>query len=111
MDPLDAGQRLVPLLRADLAPSRRELESWSARLAAESRELLSILLPFGAGETEFLERVNEYGEIVPDRLSDDPLLQQCIRSHPALLWKTLSVRRHLGLEKPGRDATDRSEGG
>lgn len=47
-----------------------------------------------AQEVEFLDRLNERGEIVPELLADDQDLQATIRSHPGLLWKALNVRKH-----------------
>ncbi len=95
MDPTDADRRLLPLLRAEVAPAREDLEAWCARLVSECREQLSGLLPFESEELEFLELLNAQGELAPDRLTDDVPMQDLIRSHPALLWKALNVRRHL----------------
>ena len=94
MDPVDADRRLLPLLRADMVPARRDLDAWSARLVAECRERLSIVLPLEAAEIEFLDLINDRGEIAPDRLTDEVPMQDRIRSHPALLWKALNVRQH-----------------
>ena len=97
-DPVDVERRLVPLLRAGAGPARTDLEAWSATLVAESRELLSAVLPLRPEEREFLEHLNERGEIVPELLTGDPAMQELLREHPGLLWKALNVRRHRGLE-------------
>lgn len=110
MDPVDADRRLLPLLRADVAPARRDLEAWSARLVAECREQLSIVLPLEAGEMEFLDLINGHGEIAPDRLVDDASMQDRIRSHPALLWKAFNVRRHTGRDLDTPHAATGEEG-
>ncbi|MEW6074655.1 MAG: nucleotidyl transferase AbiEii/AbiGii toxin family protein [Planctomycetota bacterium] len=111
MEPRDAERELVPLLRADLAPARHELEAWCARLVAECHGMLSALLPLEGGEAEFLERIHERGEIAPELLTDDARLQQRIRSHPGLLWKTLNVRRHRGLDnRPGSTTSGGEQG-
>jgi hypothetical protein len=102
MDPRDAEQRLVPLLRADLAPARPQLDAWSARLVVECRTLVSSLLQFEDAESEFLAGVNDRGEVVPELLTDDAALRERIRLHPGLAWKALNVRRHRGLEPTGR---------
>ncbi|MFQ5745349.1 MAG: nucleotidyl transferase AbiEii/AbiGii toxin family protein [Acidobacteriota bacterium] len=102
MDPVDADRRLLPLLRADETPTRRDLEPWCRHLVAECREQLSVVLPLKAAEMEFLDLLNDHGEIAPDRLTDETLLQERIRSHPALLWKALNVRQHRGLGGSGR---------
>jgi len=97
VDPREVDQQLVPLLRAGAAPARTEIAAWSERLVAECCERLSVVLPLRAEETEFLERLNERGEIVPELLTSDADMQQRLRDHPALRWKALNVRRHRGL--------------
>jgi predicted nucleotidyltransferase component of viral defense system len=92
-DPADAPRDLVPMLRADLAPPRGEIKRWLQRLVAECRERLAIVLPLRANELEFLERLNGAGEIVPEVLTDDP----AIRDLPGLKWKSLNVKKHLGV--------------
>ena len=100
-DPLDVERRLVPLLRAGRGPARADLAAWSEALAAESREFLSAVLPLRPEEREFLEHLNERGEIVPELLTGDVALQQLLREHPGLRWKAHNVRRHRGLEEEG----------
>jgi hypothetical protein len=95
--PADAWRDLVPLLRANLAPARGEIAAWLAKLVAECRERLAVVLPLRAHELEFLERLNGAGDIVPGLLSDDAGMQALIRDHPGLKWKALSVRRRLGV--------------
>jgi len=89
---------LVPMLRADLAPGREAVAGWTARLVAECRERLSVLLPLNEAERAFLDRLNDAGEIVPGLITKDPALQATIREHPGLRWKALNVRRHRGLD-------------
>ncbi len=93
-DLVEVDRQLVPMLRADLAPARDELPTWSASLLAQCRELLQRVLPLSSGELEFLTRLNEGGEIAPSLLTDDPRLTEAIAHHPALLWKAQNVRRH-----------------
>jgi predicted nucleotidyltransferase component of viral defense system len=96
MDPAEADRQLLPLLRPHLSPSRSELASWTRRLVADCRELLSIVLPLGSEEISFLNRLNERGEIIPEHLTPDATLAERIRQHPALRWKAINVRRHHG---------------
>lgn len=100
-DPLDVERRLMPLLRDGVGPARADLAAWSAALVAESRELLSAVLPLRPEEREFLEHLNDRGEIVPELLTGDAAMQELLRGHPGLLWKGLNVRRHHGLEGGG----------
>jgi len=103
VDPTDVDGQLVPLLRAHVAPARAQIVEWTERLVAECRELLSAVLPMTATEIEFLDRLNDHGEIVPSLLSSDEDLQSTIASHPGLRWKVLNVRKHRGL---GSDADE-----
>jgi predicted nucleotidyltransferase component of viral defense system len=101
VDPTDVDRQLVPLLRAHFAPPRAQIVEWTELLIAECRDLLSAVLPMTASEIEFLDRLSEYGEIVPELLTSDEDLQSTIASHPGLRWKALNVRKHRGL---GTDA-------
>lgn len=48
-----------------------------------------------AGEREFLERINGYGDIRPDLITDDARMCDRIATHPALHWKATNVRDFL----------------
>jgi hypothetical protein len=91
----DVASQLVPMLRRDLAPARRDVDGWTDQLVRECQELLSAVLPLAPAELAFLERLNGTGEIVPELLTDDVRLQGVVRAHPGLLWKALNVRRRL----------------
>lgn len=104
-DPREVDQQLVPLLRAGAAPARAEIAAWSERLVTECRDRLSAVIPLRAEETEFLERLNERGEIAPELLTAEAEMQQRLRGHPGLRWKALNVRRHRGLPG-GMEETD-----
>lgn len=105
VDPRELNQQLVPLLRAGSVPARADLAAWSERLVSECRELLAVLLPLRAAETEFLDYLNDRGEIAPELLTADPEMQRLLRDLPGLRWKALNVRRHRGLGG-GSDETD-----
>ena len=90
-------RELVPLLRAHVAPRREEIANWTEQLLTGCRDLLSAVLPLTANEIEFLDFLNERGEIASELLTDDRDLQATIRSHPGLLWKALNVREHRRL--------------
>ncbi len=97
--PTDVSQRLVPMLRADVAPSHREVEGWTKRLVADCKDLLSSLLPLEPHEQEFLEELNDRGQILPTLLTDDPRLRKLVQGHPGLLWKAVNVRRYRGIDQ------------
>ena len=96
-------RELMPLLRARVAPSRPQLAEWAGQLVGECRRVLSAVPPLRANEIEFLDRLNERGEIAPELLTDDGGLQTRLRSHPGLLWKAVNVCKHRGLDD--EDAT------
>jgi hypothetical protein len=43
--------------------------------------------------------------LVPEALSEDPVLRERIAAQPMLRWKQMNVRQHLGLP-PLQDETD-----
>lgn len=93
----DAVRDLVPMIRSDLAPARREVATWFDKMVAECRERLAIVLPLAANELEFLERLNGQGDIVPEVLTDDASMQTTLRNHPGLKWKALNMKKRLGV--------------
>jgi predicted nucleotidyltransferase component of viral defense system len=97
-DPDDVDRHLVPMLRADVAPAAKQIAEWTRRVVEECKDHLSMVLPLEAQEREFLDALNDRGEIVPELLTEDARLRDLIRTHPALLWKALNVRKHRGLD-------------
>ncbi len=93
-DPVELRGSLVPMLREDLAPTRSGIVDWARMLVADVRDLMTAVLPLADHERGFIERLNDYGEIVPDLLTTEPSLKAVIREHPALHWKAQNVRRH-----------------
>ena len=96
-DPAEMQRDLIPMLRANLAPSRREIAGWAEELVAECRDLLSAVLPLAPNEMEFLDRLNDRGDIAPELLTGDTEKQATIRDHPGLRWKALNVKKHHGI--------------
>jgi predicted nucleotidyltransferase component of viral defense system len=96
-DPVDVDRRLVPMLRPDVAPAPNQIAKWTERVVEECKGFLSMVLPLHAQEREFLDALNDRGEIIPGLLTDDARLQALLRRHPGLLWKALNVRKHRGL--------------
>jgi len=105
----EVQMELVPMLRADLAPAKRDVAAWAEKLVAECRERLSVVLPLGESELEFLRRLNDRGEIAPELLTSDPAMQVTVREHPGLKWKALNVRKHQGLAPAEDRATSGAE--
>ena len=99
---LDVQRQLLPMLRREVRPVPADVESWTAALVEETRDLLGALLPLTAEEIAFLSRLNEDGEIDPELLTADVALQEQLRAHPGLRWKALNVKRHFARSRPGR---------
>ena len=95
-DPDEVDRLLVPMLRGDMAPDRDHIQTWTEQLVMDCKDLLSMALPLEPHEREFLDRLNDRGDIAAELLTDDARLQGVIRAHPALLWKALNVKRCSG---------------
>ncbi len=96
-DPREVDRMLLSLLRADLVPPKEETARWTHRLVDDCRGHVSAVLPLASEEREFIERLNEKGDIVPELLTRDEVLQATIREHPGLRWKAQNVKQHFGI--------------
>lgn len=104
-DPGEVDTMLAPLLRGRERP-RGDLAEWSRALESDCREILSLVLPLTSSEREFLDGLNDRGEINPALLTDDARLQSIIRIHPGLLWKGLNVRQRREPDGSGQSSLD-----
>lgn len=92
LDAAELKSQLLPTLRAGALGKPR-----TKTLVSDCRDLLAAVLPLERDEHEFVERLNEHGEIVPSLLTSNRAMQKTIEEHPALRWKALNVRTHRGL--------------
>ena len=90
-------RELVPLLRADIRPKDAGIDLWTQALVRETRELMASLLPLSHHEREFIERLNDAGDIEPELLTGDPAMQAIIRAQPGLKWKAFNVKKRAGI--------------
>ena len=90
-------RELVPLLRADFRPKDAGIDLWTQTLVRETRELMASLLPLAHHEREFIERLNDAGDIEPELLTGDPAMQAIIRAQPGLRWKAFNVKKRAGI--------------
>lgn len=90
----DVTEKLLPMLRSDLVPARRDVATWTASLVTDCQQLLGVVLPLREHERAFLDALNDRGEVLPELLTDDERLRAVIATHPALEWKALNVRKH-----------------
>jgi predicted nucleotidyltransferase component of viral defense system len=92
VDERELERQVLPMLRGNTRPGRDDLPGWAASLVERARELLGAVLPLSDREVEFLTGVNDEGQIRPELLTSDSVLQGILATHPALLWKTQNVR-------------------
>jgi predicted nucleotidyltransferase component of viral defense system len=100
-DAVRVEREIVPLLPAPVVPSREHIGEWTEQLVGDCRSLVSQVLPFETAEFEFLDRLNTYGEVVPELLTGEEELQTVLRLHPGLRWKAVNVREHRNLDGTG----------
>jgi predicted nucleotidyltransferase component of viral defense system len=96
-DPREIDRTLLSLLRADLVPPKEQIARWTRLLVDDCRGHVSAVLPLAPNEREFIERLNEKGDIVPELLTSDEVVQATIREHPGLRWKAQNVKQHFGI--------------
>lgn len=88
---------LLPLLRAEASAAGHDAVPLARELNGACREAARRLLGWRAQEREFLDRLLEAGEILPELLTGDPEMQERIAAQPMLRWKAMHVRRFRGL--------------
>lgn len=86
--------QLIPVLSREALAEIGDRHAWAERLVEECRQGMGAVLPLHEAEMEFLDRLLENGEIMPELLSDNTSLQEAISKHPGLLWKALNVRNY-----------------
>ncbi len=94
VDPVELQSQLLPTLRTPTEKSPTNVAAWGKKLVSECQGLLEKVLPLTAEEQEFITRLNDRGDIAPELLTSDPVIQATIREHPALRWKAHKVRQH-----------------
>jgi predicted nucleotidyltransferase component of viral defense system len=96
----DVDTQLVPMLRLDVRPAKKDVAAWTDALVTETRALMAAVLPMEPHELEFLNRLNGQGEIAPELLTGEPGMRALIQGHPGLRWKALNVKKHRGIGTP-----------
>ena len=92
LDAAELKSQLLPTVRPGALPKAKV-----KTLVSDCRDLLSAVLPLTREEREFIERLNESGEIAAELLTDAAAMRKTIQEHPALRWKAMNVRRHRGF--------------
>lgn len=85
----DIRDKLIPVLKEMEAPEPRFpiVEAWAKKLVEECKSSLSRVLPFRKNEIEFLERLQKFGEIKPELLTDNANFCERVKRHPLLHWR------------------------
>lgn len=96
IDPREVETLLFPALPVETIKSISDVTEWTERIIRECQDKLDIILPFTDSEVEFLNKINDEGNIEPELLASDEKIREIIRSHPGLLWKALNVQKHKG---------------
>jgi len=94
LDAAELKSQFLPTLRPGALPKAKV-----RALLSDCRDLLSAVLPLTRDEREFIERLNERGEIEAELLTEAAGMRKTIREHAALRWKAISVRKHRGLRE------------
>lgn len=97
IDPGDINSQLIPTLGIETAELIGSPREYGESLIEDCRTGMSTLLPFSESEQNFLNLILNRGEIDGSLLTSDPVLQERISLHPALLWKALNVKQYKGL--------------
>jgi predicted nucleotidyltransferase component of viral defense system len=98
LDAAELKSQLLPTLRPGALPKDKV-----RTLVSDCRDLLSVVLPLTRDEHEFIERLNEHGEIAAELLTGAPAMRETLQEHPALRWKAINVRKHRGLASLERE--------
>ena len=72
-----------------------DADQYRAELEQEAAAALRLVLPFRPAEQAFLDQARSHAEVVPELLTDDPLLQQRIAAEPWLKWRTQKIKERL----------------
>jgi predicted nucleotidyltransferase component of viral defense system len=95
-DAQELREQLLPLLNASAIQTIGADGEWATRLVERCRKEMEMVLPLRPAEREFLDRLNDKGEIRPELLTVDQAMAAKIAQHPQLLWKATNVRQHKG---------------
>jgi len=96
-DKREIDRMILPVLQNNAISTSKDKARFTKSLVGECQKRLSIILPFTQKETEFLNNILDEGNILPDLITSDPVLQDRIGRHPMLQWKADNVRRHFNI--------------
>lgn len=92
-DPYEMKNMLLPVLRITQFEGKKSVP-WSEKLISTCKHNLADLITFRKNELDFLTRVLDDGEIIPELITQDEKLIDSIKKHPVLLWKCIKVLKY-----------------
>jgi predicted nucleotidyltransferase component of viral defense system len=93
-DPRELKQKLAICLPRDYFEAAGGVDAWIAEAVARCREGLAPLFTRTAGETAFLDRLLNHGQIDPSGLEVADDVKARIATMPMLAWKAQNIRAH-----------------
>lgn len=93
VDRIDVQNKLIPVMKDRFQPSPISREDWVDNIIKEVREGFNDLLPFTEAEETFINAVVNGKGIKPELLVQNAELENLIKSHPALLWAEMKVKK------------------
>lgn len=94
-DPRELRAKLAICLPRDFFEAAGGVDAWIADTVAVCRAGLASLFERSAGETAFLDRLLDAGEIDPSGLTVAADVKARIATMPMLVWKAQNVRQHI----------------
>jgi predicted nucleotidyltransferase component of viral defense system len=91
---------LVPVLSQSAIAKIKDTDQWAKTMVEECQAQLGRLLPLNDGETEFLNRLLDHGEIKPAVLTSDSDMAAKIEALPTLRWKAMNVQKMKKQKAP-----------
>ncbi len=89
---LELKNKLIPVLKLEQIQAINDIKSWAATLQESCKKALCFLFPLTKAEIEFINTINQQGEIKPCLVTNDPDMTFILENHPALNWKALQAK-------------------
>ena len=96
--PNEVRTQLLPVLRREAGRPVPDADELIAKINERLPPAVERMTDWTSGERRFLGRLLDEGELEPEHLTSDAMLQERIHSQPMLQWKRKNVRKGLGLD-------------
>ncbi len=101
--------QLIPVLSSHLIRNIKSSSQWANKIVNECREaLIEQLLPLQENEIEFLNQLNDHGQVCANLLTTDNDLIQKINANPGIQWKAYNVAKFKKLHSPQKQAMEKT---